>query len=108
MDDITDRLVEELALLEPYGLGNPTPVFATRGLAVASHRYVGAESNHLKLKLESEGRIIDAIGFRMAPRIPLFRIPCSTRKGGCCLLAGVQHVGQNRSIEIELKGYTCM
>lgn len=104
MDDITDRFVEELALLEPYGLGNPTPVFATRGLAVASHRYVGAESNHLKLKLESEGRIIDAIGFRMGSKNSAVSDTLfDTGKVDVAYSLEFNTWGKNRSIEMNLK-----
>lgn len=104
MDDITDRFVEELALLEPYGLGNPTPVFATRGLAVASHRYVGVESNHLKLKLESEGRIIDAIGFRMGSKNSAVSDTLfDTGKVDVAYSLEFNTWGKNRSIEMNLK-----
>ncbi|MBI4115755.1 MAG: single-stranded-DNA-specific exonuclease RecJ [Candidatus Omnitrophica bacterium] len=32
--DLTPRLIKELELLEPHGIGNPKPVFVTRGLRV--------------------------------------------------------------------------
>ena len=34
LSDLTPQFLRELELLEPYGLGNPRPVFLTRGLKV--------------------------------------------------------------------------
>jgi single-stranded-DNA-specific exonuclease len=62
--EIGDRLVRDLAQLEPHGPGNPEPVFLTRGVTVISHRIVGED--HLKLYLRHGDRPLSAIGFGMA------------------------------------------
>jgi single-stranded-DNA-specific exonuclease len=62
--EIGDRLVQDLAQLEPHGPGNPEPVFLTRGVTVMSHRIVG--ESHLKLYLRHGDRPLSAIGFGMA------------------------------------------
>src|SRR5690606_25857467 len=52
----------------PFGIGNPKPVFLSRGVRVAGRaRTVG--KGHLKLRLSSEGQEIEAIGFGMADRV---------------------------------------
>lgn len=51
----------------PYGVGNPSPVFVTRGATVASLREVG--EGHAKLDFTQDGARLQAIGFRMMPRI---------------------------------------
>ena len=72
---LTEGFFEELAPLEPFGPGNPAPVFATHGLRAApgSARLVG--TNHLKLRLlAADGRpgpVLDAIGFGLASYLPL-------------------------------------
>ncbi len=66
---ITETLIEELNLLEPFGSGNPEPTFATTGLRLTDSRIVG--NDHLKLKISEQGRSYSAIGFRMADRHPL-------------------------------------
>jgi len=66
---ITEKLIEELNLLEPFGAGNPEPVFATTGLKLMDSWIVG--NDHLKLKIKEKGRVYSAIGFRMADRYPL-------------------------------------
>lgn len=63
LKDISFGLVEELRRLEPFGFGNPEPVLASRGLEAMNPRVVGA--NHLKLRLRSKARVVDAIGFDM-------------------------------------------
>ena len=44
------QLVEEIKLLEPFGAGNPKPIFATKDLYLTDEPFVMKEK-HLKLKL---------------------------------------------------------
>ena len=66
--NITLDFVKELKKLEPHGLANPIPVFASKGLSVVECRSVGNEGDHLKLKLGLGNSIFDAIGFRMGKK----------------------------------------
>ena len=54
--------VEALALLEPYGPGNPKPVFRLDRCALAGMTQVGS-GKHMKLRLNVGGRNLDAIYF---------------------------------------------
>lgn len=55
--------------LGPHGMGNPRPVFWSRGLRVrGTPREVG--TGHLKLRLEQGGATRDAIGFGLVERHP--------------------------------------
>ncbi|MYD10184.1 MAG: single-stranded-DNA-specific exonuclease RecJ [Chloroflexi bacterium] len=64
LSDISMALVAELDLLEPTGHGNPQATFLTRDLNVLHSRRVGAEKQHLKLRLaDADSSPIDAIGF---------------------------------------------
>ena len=47
------ELARQAALLEPFGTGNPRPLFCSRGWELQSWRLVGAAQKHLKLNLES-------------------------------------------------------
>lgn len=61
---ITEKLVDELKLLEPFGCANPKPLFAQKNLSVLSARVFGARKNVLKLRLADEqGYEIDGIYF---------------------------------------------
>lgn len=46
-------LARELATLEPYGVGNPKPVFHSRG-ALVSAQLLGKKNNHLKLTVKHQ------------------------------------------------------
>jgi single-stranded-DNA-specific exonuclease len=50
--------------LEPCGMGNPEPLFVSRGVRVVGQRAVGGQGEHLKLRLEQDGRTLSAIAFR--------------------------------------------
>lgn len=62
VDEIDDRLFEELSRLEPYGMGNARPVFATKRIPIQSKKLVGGQ--HVKLSLKHAGSSLDAIAFR--------------------------------------------
>jgi single-stranded-DNA-specific exonuclease len=53
-------LVDELAAFEPFGAGNPKPVFVTRGFIVRDEPFV-MKDKHLKLKLDGGGKQFEAV-----------------------------------------------
>jgi single-stranded-DNA-specific exonuclease len=65
LDELDPELLESLALLEPYGQSNPSPLFMTRGAEVMDVRAVGREEQHLKLFVSQGDRPVDCIGFGM-------------------------------------------
>jgi single-stranded-DNA-specific exonuclease len=80
-DDVIDKLhidgeaelsklrkeaVAELQMLEPFGEGNPKPIFATKGVRlVSAPRRVGAKGNHLQLAVSDNTASVRCIGFGM-------------------------------------------
>ncbi|GAB4258358.1 MAG: single-stranded-DNA-specific exonuclease RecJ [Deferrisomatales bacterium] len=64
--EIDGEAVQELARLEPFGYGNPTPVLLTRGVGVLDVRPIGRDGRHLKFRVEQEGRRFDAVAWRKA------------------------------------------
>lgn len=61
---ITEELVRELELLEPFGKGNPKPLFAGKDLRVISPRVIGRNRNVLKCRLEdTAGNQMEAVYF---------------------------------------------
>lgn len=48
LEELTLELVEGLHLLEPFGEGNPQPVFRTDGVLLRNVRRMGDAGNHLK------------------------------------------------------------
>jgi single-stranded-DNA-specific exonuclease len=49
--------------LAPYGEGNPTPVFITKGVQVTDATRLGNQGQHLRLKLKHGGALWDAMAF---------------------------------------------
>jgi single-stranded-DNA-specific exonuclease len=66
LEKFTHRAVSELQMLAPFGQGNPRPVFATKGVKLASPpRRVGAKSSHLQIAITDNTNAIRCIGFGM-------------------------------------------
>ena len=53
--ELGHEALEWLSALEPYGVGNPQPVFLTRGVQVTASQYVGRQGRHVKLRVR-QGR----------------------------------------------------
>ena len=68
LPEITLDMIEELKSLEPFGMGNPAPVYLLRNADVLSARAVGATGAHLKLTLSQDGAMMDGIAFQMGDR----------------------------------------
>ena len=60
---LNDDLIKGITKLEPFGLGNPHPIFITKKAEVCNARTIGRDSKHLKLKLKKDEYIFDAIYF---------------------------------------------
>lgn len=66
--DFSEQLMRELATLEPFGQGNPRPVFTTRSVRLISPpRRCGARSDHLQLSIQDDTGAVRCIGFGMGP-----------------------------------------
>jgi single-stranded-DNA-specific exonuclease len=71
---VTPALLEELGRLEPFGQGNPEPVFASRGVMLLVPPRVIKEK-HIKLRVNQKRRDMknslnyEAVGWRMAERL---------------------------------------
>ncbi len=60
--DLNEAMINEISVMEPFGRGNPEPLFIVRNLAVSESFRMGTEKQHLKLRLKADGDIIkDAI-----------------------------------------------
>jgi single-stranded-DNA-specific exonuclease len=64
LQQFTPRFIRLLKLLGPFGPMNMRPVFMSRNLKIIGNPSIVGQ-NHLKLKLEQEGSVFDAIGFNM-------------------------------------------
>ena len=66
LQEFSEAVVNEIAQLEPFGLCNPEPTFASPAFDSYSSQIVNG--GHLKLKIREDGVGYDAIGFNLAER----------------------------------------
>lgn len=63
---LTTDLLDCLAAMEPFGAGNPLPIFGLYGMKLEKIDPVGA-GKHLRLTLSRDGRMLTAMKFSTAP-----------------------------------------
>lgn len=54
---------QSIQKMEPFGQGNPNPVFLSREVEVVMLNTMGANNNHLRMKLRQGTAVFDAVGF---------------------------------------------
>lgn len=71
--NISDKLIDELESLKPFGIANHEPLFMTKEVHIVSSKRVG--NHHRQMILEQKtgktGKIFNAIQFNVDTRIPL-------------------------------------
>jgi single-stranded-DNA-specific exonuclease len=98
--DVSFKLVEQIGMLEPFGYGNPEPLFGCRELEVVSPRVVGR--NHLKMTLRSRNFSVDSIGFGMGQRMEEVQ---DTFAVDAAFVATINEWGDRRALQLNLKAF---
>lgn len=99
LDEMTERLVEQINGFSPFGMGNEEPTFILRDVPTQI-RQIGQEQNHLKLQFKTEKKIIDAIGFQIGHVAPLLSVDTDLA------LAGSLQINEwngNRTVQMLIK-----
>lgn len=80
---LTNGFVEALTRLEPYGAGNPRPLFLAGPVKVVGEpRSVGKGERHLRFRVQQNQNTMQAIGFNLAERAT----ELMADSGQCCLV----------------------
>jgi len=68
--DLTLELIKEISKLEPYGMGNPKPIFIIKNIEVNTNWTKGCGNNnvHLKFSGKKDNVYLSGIGFSMAEK----------------------------------------
>ena len=66
LPDLMGEVLRGLRQMEPFGIGNPPPLFLTRGVAVERASTMGADGKHFRLTLKAGGATWDAVAFRQS------------------------------------------
>jgi single-stranded-DNA-specific exonuclease len=101
---LTTGLLKALAELEPYGPGNPQPLFLAGNVQVVGEpRRVGRGEQHLSFRARQEGKYLRAIAFGMADRAQ----ELMSEGGRCCLAYSPRFNEWNgfRSVDLEVRDF---
>lgn len=60
-ENVTFQLVEELETLEPYGMGNPKPLFGCRNIRGMGASAIGRDRQHLRFQVGSRENPLNAL-----------------------------------------------
>ena len=63
LDELDEAMLRWINDLEPFGPGNPRPVFASLGAKVLEYAHMGREQEHLRLRVEMNGARFTALAF---------------------------------------------
>lgn len=66
LDDISQKLAKDIELLEPFGMGNPTPTFLLEVPLVKNVSLIGANKNHARFYMSSSNIEIECVAFNSA------------------------------------------
>lgn len=104
LEYISEKLVDELKLLEPYGQGNEKPQFAQKDLHIRSTRVLGKNRNAVKLSLVTEqGFAMDGMLFTEGDRF--LEEMGDRRKISVIYYPDVNEYNGNRSMQIVIREY---
>lgn len=101
---ISELLVEELKILEPFGQGNEKPQFAQKNLRIRSSRVLGKNRNAVRMTLVTEqGKSMEAMLFTDGDR---FLDELNGRKGmDVIYYPDVNEYNGNRSLQVVIREY---
>jgi len=67
---VTEGLIEQLELLEPFGKGNTKPIFAQKDVSAVSYRIIGNNRNVISMTItDGTGKNVNAICFQDAQKL---------------------------------------
>jgi len=98
-EDMTEEFTEELKKLEPYGMGNPQPVFLVRDAEVVKS-IAFKDNRHLRLSVRINNKVTEAIAFNMGA------FAQSLKERDKIYIAGTANINEykgQRSFQIRIK-----
>ncbi|MFB9327214.1 single-stranded-DNA-specific exonuclease RecJ [Paenibacillus aurantiacus] len=67
IEEATLDILEQLSVLEPFGVENRSPRLLLEQAVIADRRIMGKDRKHLKLALAGSKKLLDAVGFGYGP-----------------------------------------
>ncbi|WP_404453640.1 single-stranded-DNA-specific exonuclease RecJ [Oceanobacillus kapialis] len=69
IEDINEKLVDDIGKLAPFGMKNPKPIFQLTATP-SEVRQIGSTKRHLKLLFKDNGQVLEGIGFGFGELYP--------------------------------------
>ena len=103
---INEELVEQLALLEPFGKANNKPVFAEKDLEVLNYRILGQNQNVLKMQVrDADGFVMDAMYFGDAQKFIEYYEHREGAKASFTYYPSVNEYMGRKNLQIVIQNY---
>lgn len=66
LEELNEKIIEDVNILEPFGKGNPSPLFAEKNIKVSNFYIMGKNKDMFRLRCEISNsyKKIDAVSFR--------------------------------------------
>ena len=104
LSTLTTGLMNAIDQLEPYGAGNPPPLFLAGPVQIVGEpRLVGATKRHVSMRIRQQGKQIKAIAFGMADRMDELM-----SAGGSCCIAFTPRFNEYqgwKTLELEVRDF---
>ncbi len=101
---ISEKVINDLEVLAPFGKSNEKPVFADKNLIIGNISAIGKQGNYTKLKLlKDSGAAIEAVGFFPADELKQAYI--DNRRISCTYYPEINEFRGNRKLQICITGY---
>lgn len=103
---VSEELIDQLELLEPFGKGNTKPVFVEKDLTVLNTRVLGKNQNVLKMMVQDmKGTRMEALYFGDIPKILAYFEERKGTKMAFTYYPTVSEYQGNKSLQIIVQNY---
>jgi len=100
MDDLNGKLLNDLKRLEPYGEGNPQPLFLMREVTATNPKIVGSTQKHLKFQAMKGNTVVESIAFAQCEALSIVQ---NTRVD-LAVYPKLNLWNGNKALQLEVKG----
>jgi single-stranded-DNA-specific exonuclease len=94
---VNDKLMADLDLMHPFGMGNPEPIFGVRGIRLRNRPDVFKEVHFRFAGEDALGRRISGVAWKMADRLPPVGVPLEM-----AVQLNWNHYNGRRTLQMEL------
>lgn len=101
---ISEKVINDMACLEPFGKGNEKPVFADKNISIINIQKIGKNGQFTKMQLEDKcGCLMEAMLFMDCP--DLFDAYINKNKISCTYYPEINEFRGNKKLQICVTGY---